>query len=153
MFKTQDQYVLYDLKEKKKKTRDLDSATINSIDVDNESVNRIAQTLTGPLGMLPFTKVAKFPKDFSWHRVDKESLENPVDNMEVYEIVWTDEASDGSLLDRKWRGSIETERKLPTRIEWSLRNPVTSEYEIETVTEIDYPTTGQMQSIIRDAGF
>ena len=153
MFKTREQYVLWDLQEKKQKTKNMDSPTISSVDVDDESVNRVAQTLTGPLNMLPFSKLAKLRKDSRWYRVDEETLDISVENMEVYELLWKDQTSSGSLLDRKWRGFIESDTKLPTRIEWYAKNYVTLEYELVTVTEVDYPATDEMRSIIREIGF
>ncbi len=153
MFKTREQYVLWDLQEKKQKTKNMDSPTISSVDVDDESVNRVAQTLTGPLNMLPFSKLAKLGKDSRRYRVDEETLEISVENMAVQEHLWKDQTSSGSLLDRKWRGFIESDTKLPTRIEWYAKNYVTLEYELVTVTEVDYPATDEMRSIIREIGF
>lgn len=153
MFKNKDQYVLWDLKRKKRVSKDLIAGDINSVDVDEETASDVSQTLIGPLNMLPFAKIAKFPKNSSWHLVPRENHEQPANNLDLYEIVWTDKASDDSLIYRKWRGYVETETKLPTRIEWYEKSDIGQEYELTTVTEVIYLETEALQSILSEIGF
>ncbi len=66
LFKNKNRYELWDLKQKERKTKDLNTGAISSIDIDEETAKKVAQTLIGPLNMLPFSRIADFPKNSKW---------------------------------------------------------------------------------------
>ena len=153
LFKNKNQYELWDLKQKERKTKDLNTGAISSIDVDEETAQKVAQTLIGPLNMLPFSRIADFPENSKWYRVAEDSVEDSADNTDIYEIVWTEETIGGPLLHLKWRGLIESQTKLPRRIELYEKDDVDQEYELVTVTEALYPETDMIQNLLHEIGF
>lgn len=153
MFKNKDRYELWDIKHKEKKTKDLNTGVISSTDVDKETARKVAQTLIGPLNMLPFSKTAKLPNNSKWYRVAEDGVEKPEDNVDIYEIIWTEETVGTPLLHLKWRGHIERETKLPLRIESYEKDNANQEYELVTVTEALYPETDTIQSLLKGIGF
>ena len=152
LFKNKNRYELWDLKQKERKTKDLNTGAISSIDVDEEIAQKVAQTLVGPLNMLPFSRIADFPKNSKWYRVAEDSVKDLADNMDIYEIVWTEETIGGPLLHLKWRGFIESETKLPLRIELYEKDDVNQEYELVTVAEVLYPETDMIQNLLQEIG-
>ncbi|MHC4115561.1 MAG: hypothetical protein ACYSSL_09635 [Planctomycetota bacterium] len=63
-----------------------------------------------------------------------------------------EKALDGSIVYKKWRGYINTETKLPVRVERWIKL-AKGEYELKNVMKVTYPAAVEMQAAIGDAGF
>ena len=153
MLKTKDQYVIWDIKERKRKAKYLESSAVEITNVDKKTIEKVVSTLVGPLEMLPFSKLSTFPESASWRRLPKDSLSQIAENMDIYEIIWTDTSMNGSLVYHRWHGFVESEKKLPVRTELYVKDRFNQEYELTNVIEIQYPKTYEIENLISELGF
>jgi len=153
MFKNETQYVLWDINNKSRKSRDLNTNPVKTVKLDNALLAEVKQTMHVPSGLLPFGNISKVPKDAKWQQVTDENIETTIPDTKVYDLIWTDKELNGWIVYKKWRGYINTETKLPRRIERWEKRTEEAEYELMTITNVAYPTTDQIRSVIKDAGF
>jgi len=152
MFKTETECVLWDLKGKSKKSRDLNTGSITMAELDSSILVEVEKTMKMPWGLLPFDNISAVPTDAEWQKVADENIETTIPDTEVYDLVWIEKSLAGSIIHRKWRGYIDIETKLPKRIEF-WEKLAKAEYELSTVIHVTYPATGEIRSVIKDAGF
>lgn len=152
MFKTETECVLWDMRGKSRKVRDLNTGSIITAGLDEEMLMRIEESIEGPVGLLPFNNISEVPEDAKWQKITEEVIETAITNTEVYDLTWMEKALDGSIVYRKWRGYINTETKFPVRVERWIKL-AKGEYELKNVMKVTYPGAVEMQAAIRDAGF
>jgi hypothetical protein len=152
MFKTEMEWVLWDIRGKSRKVRDLTTGSIIMAGLDEEMLVKIEEFIEGPVGLLPFDDISEVPEDAKWQKVTEEAIETAIANTEVYDLMWVKKALDGSIVYKRWRGYINTETKLPVRVERWIKL-AKGEYELENVMKVTYPAAVEMQAAIRDAGF
>ena len=153
IFKDDDQYVLWDIKGKARKTKKLTNGATTIAPLDDETVKKVKDTLLGPLDILPFTQIAKVPKDSKWYRVTDESIVTVIDDTEAYDMDWTEKSLSDSLIHRKWRCYIEIGTKLPVRIEWYEKRATEEEYSLIITAILAYLETSEILSLTRSIGF
>ena len=153
IFKDDDQYVLWDMRGKARKTKKLTNGATTIVPLDDETIKKVKDTLLGPLDILPFTQIAKVPKDSKWYRLTDESIETVIDDTEAYDMDWTKKSLSGSLIHRKWRCYIEIGTKLPVRIEWYEKRATEEEYSLIITAILAYPETSEILSLTRSIGF
>jgi len=142
MFKTEMECVLWDLKGKSRKSRDLNTGSIT-----------MAELMEGVLGLLPFDNISAVPEGAGWQKVAGEDVEITIPNTEVYDLMWIEKSLIGSIIHRKWRGYIDIETKLPMKVEQWRKRANEEEYELSTVTKVAYPTAVEIRAVIKDVGF
>jgi len=153
MFKTEKECVLWDLKGKSKKSRDLNTGSITMAELDSSILVEVEETMKAPWGLLPFDDISRVSEDAKWQKVADENIETTIPDTEVYDLVWIEKTLGGSIVHRKWRGYIEIETTLPKRIEWWEKLAKDEEYELTTVINVTYPATVEIRAVIIDAGF
>ncbi len=153
MVKTEAECVLWELKGKSRKSKDLSTGSITTAKLGNDAIMRVEETMEGALGLLPFDDVSKVPPDAKWQKVAGEDLETTVPDTEVYDLMWTEKQPDGFIVYRKWRGYIDIETKLPKRMEWWWKQTKQAEYELLGVTQVAYPTNVDVRAAVEGAGF
>ncbi len=153
MFKTEKQCVLWDIKGKSKKSKDVNTGAIKIEELNNDALAKVGETMNVPWGLLPFSNISAVPKGAKWQKVTDENIDTNIANTKVYDLVWTDKGLNGSIIHRRWRGYIGIKTKLPKRIEWWEKLAEDEEYELTTVINVDYPSTSEIQDAIEDAGF
>lgn len=160
MFKTETECVLLDIQGKSRKVKDLNTGSITMAGLDEEMLVKIEEAIEGPVdllpfpvGLLPFSDISEMPEDAQWQQVTDETIETTITNTQIYDLVWMEKRLGGSIVYQKWRGYIDTETKLPKRIEWWDKHAKEEEYELKTVMETTYPATVEVRAAIRDAGF
>ena len=152
MLKTERQFALWDLKDKSRKSRDLNSGLITMAELDNDGLMKVKETMEGPLGLLPFSNMPQAPEGAEWRPVANEKAATTIADTEIYDLMWAVKELDGSTVHNKWRGYIDIDTNLPKRIEWWEKRDK-EEYNLLTVIKVDYPTTGEVRAVIREAGF
>ena len=152
MFKTGTELVLLDIEGKSRKVKDLNAGSIAMAGLDEDMLVKIEEAIEGPVGLLPFNDISEVPKDAKWQQVTDETIEATVANTQVYDLMWTEKRLGGIIVHWKWRGYIDSETKLPKRVERWIKL-AKEEYKLFTVMEAAYPATVEIQAAIRDAGF
>ena len=153
MFKTETECVLWDLKGKSRKSRDLNTDSITMAELDSSILVEVEETMKAPWGLLPFDDISRVPEDAKWQQVADEDIETTIAETEVYDLVWIEKSLTGSVIHRKWRGYIDIETKLPMRVERWRKRANKEEYELLTVTKVAYPTAAEVRAVIEDIGF
>ena len=143
ILKTKTQWVLWDIKDKSRKTRDLSTGSIETAELSEDAFAGVEETMRAPWGLLPFKAFNEAPEG---------AKERWMAETRVYELTWHEKALDGSIVYNKWRFYIDIRTKLPNRVErWE--KPVKEEYKLLTVIKVAYPTAVEIRSVIEDAGF
>jgi hypothetical protein len=154
MVKTEREWVLWDIKGKLRKSKDLGTGSITITEPANNTLAGVEETMDVPRGLLPFDDVSKIPPDAKWHQATYETIETTIPDTKVYELIWPKEGLDGSvIIHRKWRGYIDIKTKLPRRIEWWEKQAEEKEYKLVTIIKATYPTAIEIQATISEAGF
>ena len=153
VFKDDYQYMLWDIKGKARKVKSISTGALEHYELDDKDVAEVAKTLSGPLNILPFTQIAKVPKNSKWYRVTDESIETVVDDTEAYDMDWAEKSLSGPLIHWKWRCYIEIGTKLPVRTEWYKKRATEEEYSLISTAILAYPETSEILSLTRSIGF
>jgi len=152
MFKTETEYILWDLKGKSRKSRDLNTGSITMAELDNDVLVKVEETMKAPWGLLPFDNISAVPTDAEWQKVADGDVETTIPSTEIYDLVWIEKSLVGSIIHRKWRGYIDIETKLPKRIEWWEKYAKEEEYKLLTITKVTYPTVVEIRAATEDVG-
>jgi hypothetical protein len=152
MFKTNTQYVLWDIKGKSKKVKELNAGSFTTTKLSKNILAKVERTMEIPWGLLPFNDVSQLPKQAQWQQMADETVENTIANTHIYDLMWVENRLSSSMVYRKWRGYIDTETKLPKRIEHWEKYSGEEEYELISVIELAYPSTLEIQTVISNIG-
>jgi hypothetical protein len=152
MLKTNMEWVLWDIKGKSKTARDLNTNAIETTKLNEDTLVKTEEAIEGLVGLLPFDDISEVPEDAKWQQVPDENLKLTIPGTQVFDLMWTEKRLGGKIIYRKWRGYIDTETKLPKRVERWIKL-TKEEYKLFTVMEVAYPATVEIQAIISDAGF
>jgi len=150
MLKTGNKCTLWDLNSKTEKTKNLNTGSIATTDLNSAFLMNIKETMEGTLGLLPFNSMLKAPEGAKWLPVSDGNIDTDISVTEKYDLIWTDKKSG---VYNKWRAYVDVERKLPGKIEWLSKQQAEEEYEISTIIRLNYLSTTEIQAAIRDAGF
>ena len=153
LFKTDTQWVLWDLKSESRKAKDLSTSEVEMLKLDSEALAKVQETMYLPWDMLPFDDISAVPEDAVWQQVANEDIMTTIPGTKVYDLVWTKKELIGSIVYNRWRGYIDTEIKLPRRIERWEKGSGEGKYELVTVMNVTYPEAVEIQAVIEDAGF
>jgi hypothetical protein len=149
IFENAKERVLYDIKNKYQKLKDLNTGSITTTKMDNTARAKIQEMMKAPWGLLPSHNIFKLYPDAKWERVSDENIETIIPDTEVYDLTWTEE----KFASRKWRGYVNNKTRLPQRVEWWLKLADEDEYKRVTTIKVSYPTEAEIQAAIKDAGF
>ena len=73
--------------------------------------------------------------------------------IEVYDLTWPDKTDANQPVFRRWRYFIETKTNLPQKVEKYYKLTPEDNYILEETLVVSYPTTEEIKSVIKDAGF
>ncbi len=153
MTKTGKDFVLWDIAGKQRKTIKPDTAVIASSPLSGNAINDIEKKITGSLGLMPFDSISKIPGDAQWRQVNDTELSVAGKGVEVYELIWTKKAYDGSVVSNKWRVFVDTKTYSPKKIEWYKKSEVDKEYALDSVTQVTYLSENEMRNVVNDTFF
>jgi len=153
MTKTEGQLVLWDLQNKVKKARHLDSNSVETTVLSDDIIAETRERMTGSLDIMPFDRMSAIPRDAEWSRVTDNSLEFTAGDTEIYDLTWVKEAYDSSVTFRKWRFFVDHKTNLPRRIEIYQKLAVEDEYIFMSSKEIEYLSDSKMREVIKEASF
>jgi hypothetical protein len=153
MTKTGEQLVLWDLQNKVKKTRHLDSNSVETTVLSDDIITETRERMAGSLGLMPFDRISTIPRDAEWSRVTEDGLKATTRDTEVYDLMWAKEAYDGSVTFRKWRFFVDPGTNLPHKIEIYQKLLAEDEYIFMSSMEVEYLSDSKMQGIIKGMSF
>lgn len=152
MTKTGAQWVLWNIDNGLRKSRDSHIGVTETIPLTDDSVSSVEREMSGSLGLMPFYDISEIPEDAEWRQVDDENLEVNR-GIEVHDLEWAQKMYDGSAKFRKWRVFADAKTSLPQKAEWYARFADDAEFVLETVKVVEYLDESEIQAVIKDAGF
>jgi len=153
MTKTGKELVLSDIPNGVRKTKHLDSDSVETALLSAEMVTKIEKMISGFWGLVPFADLSVIPDDVKWSRVTGDGLKGATEGIRVYDLMWIEKAYDGSVVLRKWRVFVDPETNLPQKTEFYRRLPADTEYILESIEVVEYLENSEIQAVIKDVGF
>jgi hypothetical protein len=151
LIKTGNGSVLWDITNKVKKVKRLDSSSVETTILSAEMIAEIHNVMTGSLGLMPFYDISDVPKDTEWRRVD-DSIEL-ANGIEVYNLIWIEKTYSGSLISSKWKFFIDSETNLPQKIELYQKTSTDSEYNLKRIVIVECLDNNEIKKVIKEASF
>lgn len=149
MVKTKDELTWYDLSGKIRKIKSAANAEIQQIPLDDIAIKAIQGTMDIPWGLLPFTKTSDLPNGAVWTKMASEKS----DQVEIYNLDWTDKSLTNDTIDYQWRCYADAKTKRPIKVEWRTKTVQIPEFELTNYSKITYLTADQVRQAIDEAGF
>jgi len=153
MIKTEKEIVLWDIGNTLKKTKNLDTDTIDTMSLADEILAGIERKMSGYLGLLPFADISDIPPGAQWSRITGKGLDASMEGIEVYDLVWIRKAYDGSGVFKRWRVFFNPKANLPHRIEWYQKLTGGEEYTLASVNVVEQLDESQMRAVLKAAAF
>ena len=153
MTKTGKELVLSDIPNVVRKTKHLETNSVETALLSAEMITKIEKTISGFWGLVPFADLSVIPDDVEWGRVTGDDLKEATEGIRAYDLMWIEEAYDGSVVLRKWRVSVDPETNLPQKTEFYRRLPADTEYILESIEVVEYLEDSEIRTVIKDFGF
>ena len=155
LVKTDSRILLWDINNEIHKSTDLEAGNSQVNQLEYRDWDSIKNTMLSPWGLLPFNDIGDAPgdSDVKWQKIDDKIADVTIENTEIYELTWKEQSFAGPLIFNKWRGYIDVNNKLLKRVEfWQKLDPA-EQYELKAIKLIEYPSTIEMEQLIKNAGF
>jgi len=149
MSKTGNELVLWDIPNRTRKTKHLDTSVTDTTQLSEDKINVIRTEMSGSLGLMPFYDISEIPANAEWSRAGRTGLEVE-EGTEVYDLSWSDKAYDGSIVFWKWRFFVAAEINLPKRIEQYKWLAESVESTVETIMVVEYLSDSELQKMIKE---
>jgi len=153
MTKTGAQWVLWDIANGLRKSKDSHTGVTETTPLTDDSVSSVEREMSGSLGLLPFYDISEIPPGAEWSQVTDEALKTAERDIEVYDVTWVGKKHGGSDEFLKWRVFVDSRTKLPQRTEFYEKLPAGTTYDLTSVKKVEYLSDNEIQSVIKDASF
>jgi hypothetical protein len=153
IFKTTDEFVLWDISAGNKRVKKIDSGTVESTRLSGDAIAGLREDLESTLDILPFKSLSELPQGARWQKAADSDMGTASGDIRVYDLIWTEKVGDNVVAYRKWRAFIDTKTNLPQRIEWYGKIKDSDDYVLKSFAEISYLSQEQIKAIIREAAF
>ncbi|RKY25045.1 MAG: hypothetical protein DRP62_02265 [Planctomycetota bacterium] len=152
MTKTGEQWVLWDLANGLRKSKQVDSTVTEATQLSADSIAGIERKMSSSLGLIPFYDISDIPADAEWGHVDKARLEVD-ESIEAYDLIWIGRKHINLVIFNKWRIFVDSETKLPQRTEFYQKVSDDIEYTLYSAKVVEYLSESEMQEVIKEASF
>ena len=150
--KSSTEWVLWDVGEKSMRSKDVSQQTVKTTAIQKDALTKIKQIIAMPVGLSPFDNTQKIPRTAEWHKSPYLPDSILDEGIATYDLTWASISSHGVSVYNKLRCYIESDTKLPKKIEvWQKLTD--KKYKLINTLEFDYPTENNIQSVIKEAGF
>lgn len=142
-------FMIWDITNKVKHGKLTGSQQSEIVPLSEEQSAAIQKRIQGSLGIMPFENVLQVPRNAEWQELDSSALPQDITaNVYVYELLWTKQSTDKSIVRFKWRGFIEEATSRPLRTEFYRYDTDSAGYELQTVHLIEYWTENQIKELL-----
>ncbi len=151
--KTAKQSVLWDIANKTRKTKQLDTGIIKTVRLIDDIIVDIKRKMSSTLDLMPFYDVSDVPENADWNLVATKDLDTTNKGIEVYDLTWIERAYDSSTVFKKWRVFADSETNIPQRIEWYEKSASDAEYILSLMMMVEYLNDNEIKEVIKEASF
>ena len=150
MFQIGRQFILWDIPNKVKMTKNLSSDSVRSQILTGDMFSRVKQAVLKRFGLVPFSNLSDI-SGARWTRLVDSEADADVSGTKVYDLTWQDKnaALDAIKLYRR-RFFVDKRTNLPKRIELYGKLQSDAEYKFETFAVVTYPSEDQIRTLIRE---
>ena len=142
--KTREQYVLWDIENNVRKIRSLSDNSIETIPLPPDIYNRVEQSITGVLNIMPFQNIKQVPKNATWHLVNADKAENKIVDSSVYELVWTDD--NGQL--NKCLFFVDNSTYLVKKIKYYYKQKNQEIFVLKSIEDLEYINDIEVEKVL-----
>jgi hypothetical protein len=153
MTKSEQQSVFWDIANKVRKTKQMGTDSIETTLLSDNLISGVEKRISGSLGLMPFYDISDVPPEAEWNQVTDNDLQATTQGIEVYDLIWTEKAYDGSTIFKKWRFFTSPETSLPHRIEVYQKLATLDKYTLHSIVVVKYLNEGEIKSVIQDSFF
>ena len=153
MTKTGKQLTLWDISNRVRKRKQLNTGVIKTISLTTVSVDNIEKKITGYLDLIPFYDISEIPHDAEWKRVTNGSLKAMAKGTEVYDLTWIEKVYGGSAIFKKWRVFVDAKTNLPQKTELYQRLTTDSKYTLKSTKLVKYLSDGEIYAVMKESSF
>jgi len=151
--KTGKELVFWDLVNKVRKTKQVDTDSIETTLLSDNLISGVEKRITGSLGLMPFYDMSEMPPNTEWKHVKSEDIKDILKGTEVYDLIWIEKKYSGSTVFKKWRFFVDSVTNLPHRIEVYRKLANLDEYTLQSTVVVRYLNEGEIKSVIKDSFF
>ena len=144
--KTANEFMLWNVPDNVRKTKLLDTGTIEQTSLNSDALASIRAKIYGPLGIMPFSKSSDIPKDAKWSEITLSDSQSADQNTKLYELSWTEKASNEYMVQRSWRVFTDESTKLPKKVQWFKQLASDDQPVLESTMVIEYPSNEEVLS-------
>ena len=153
MSKTGKELVLWDIANKVRKTKQLDTDSVETTSLSESLIIDTNKKISGSLGIMPFYDISEIPPGAEWSQVTDEALKTAERDTEVYDLTWVRKRYGGSDEFLKWRFFVDSKTKLPQRTEFYEKSPTDSQYTLTSTALVEYLSDSEMRVVIKKVSF
>jgi len=153
MSKTEKHLVLWDIPNRARRSKQLDTAVTETLPLTNDDVADVEKKMTGSLGLIPLSDISDVLPDSEWGRVADDGLEDVSKGIEVYDLLWTEQGPSGPLIFKRCRLSIDPYTNLPHKIEIYRKIAADNQYTLRSKVIVEYLSDSEIRTVIKDVGF
>ena len=146
--KDRDELVLLDLNNNQRRIKNPGNNTIDVTELPEDNVAYTKKSMSGSLGLIPFYNISDLPDGAKWSRVPDNELEIPVNNTEVYDLIWIDKTSTNLPVYLKMQLTVDSQTYLPLNTRFYRKLNVDDEYTLNSITRVEYLDDSAMQTVI-----
>lgn len=152
MTKTVNHCVLLDATNRIRKTKRPDGGVTDTARLTGDVIAGIEEKINSASELMPFHSMSGVPKEAEWSRVEDKGVD-VAKGIEVYDLKWSEKASDGSAVFRKWRVFADSETGLPQKVEWYRKLAADNDYIFSSTMDIEYVSESKIQEVIKKESF
>ncbi|KKN06384.1 hypothetical protein LCGC14_1077710, partial [marine sediment metagenome] len=136
LFKRSDEWVLWDVGEKLMRSRSVSQQTVKTTTIQKDALTKIEKIIAAPVGLSPFDNTSGISVNAKWHKLSDLPDSTLSEGIAAYDLIWVSKSSHGDPVYNKWRCFIESDTKLPKKIE-AWEKMADEEYKLATTAEFD----------------
>jgi len=148
ILKTTEDWHLINFTTKQRKTKTAGPGSIEVTQLSDEIIADFQYQNRGSLGLMPYDQISGIPSDAKWNHLNDNEPATSVENMEIYELTWLADNYGGLPVFNKWLFTIDSQTKLPHKIECYRKLDADDQYAPTSIIVIEYPDDEAMQAVI-----
>ena len=151
--KAADEYALWDIGNSAMKTKRADTAAVVTTRLAETALAGAKERMSGSLGLIPFNNMSEIPPDSEWVPVIDENPEVAIENIKIYDLVWSTRQHNGLITFNKWRFFVDFKTNLPQRTEFYQKLSADDEYTLVSADVIRYLNDSEMRIVLKEVSF
>ena len=148
VYKTPVEIVVWNLPENTRTTRHNKTGDSETISVPADSQETIRQNIEGSLGLFPFQILADLPRNSKWQEVTDAKIRDGQTDFKIYDLLWSTESENNSVVLKKWRVFIDSKTNLPQRVEWYSKGNNDETYLLTAYALVNYLNESEIRAVI-----